>query len=461
MPHKIKVEAKEVAEAIEKGLKELGLRRDQVEVTVLETPKKGFLGLGSRPAVVELRQKRWVSGNLDAQIYMDVPKKKRASSGNRSSSRSARGAGSRYGKKDDSAAPAVRGIKRGGRKPYASSRRPAAETEKLPKTNEAQLLPSLEIQNAVVPEFLKAPLQEAKDFLNNVLTHMGVKAENLNAWWDERQHRILLTFDCDHPAIVIGKEGKTLESLQYLATLSLSRHFDKPISVIADTQNYWRKAEDKINADLEYGIGQIKNGHSVYRFRPMSAQLRRYIHRAAENNEFVITQSEGEGQWRKVTLRPRPADQPVKQQPKAAVCASAPVSETPKAEPVQDDAQGGTCQAELARNCAAGEEQVGCGCSPIFETPAQAACAVPVEAAAPEAAQPAAKPEQQDLFAVQPQTEPVQDDAQGGTCYPGIARNCAENEVQTGCACEPLFEAPKAAEETAQPQAPAENGEQK
>lgn len=468
MPHKIKVEAKEVALAIEKGLKELGLRRDQVEVTVLQTPKKGFLGLGARPAVVEVRQKRWASGNLDAQIYMDVPKKKRQS-GNRSSSRTARGAGSRYGKKDETAVP-VRGIKRGGRKPYAASRRRDAFEEKLPKTNEPQQLPSLEIQNAVVPEYLKAPLQEAKDYLNNVLTHMGVKVENLHSWWDEKQHRILLTFDCDHPAIVIGKEGKTLESLQYLATLSLSRHFDKPISVIADTQNYWRKAEDKINADLEYGINQIKNGHSVYRFRPMSAQLRRYVHRAAENNEFVVTVSEGEGQWRKVTLRPRPADQPVKNAPKnkMAGAQTAAASELPKTEPVTDDAQGGTCQAELARNCAEGEVQVGCGCSPIFETTQEAAKTADNAVVQTEQNAPAVQPDaaaQNQAAGELPQTQSAADDAQGGTCYAGIARNCAEDEVQVGCACEPLFETPKQTEEVSavQPEAenPAQNGEQK
>ena len=325
MPHKVKVEAKEVSEAIEKGLKKMGLRRDQVEVTVLENPRKGFLGIGARPAVVELRQKRWVSDDLDAQIYMDVPKKKRSSSGRGRGGRSS----SRSRKSEE---PGVREIKRGGRRAYGARRSTAAD--KAPKANEAQLLPSQEIQNAVIPDFLKAPLQEAKDYLANVLEHMGVKVENLNAWWDEKQQRILLTFDCDHPAIVIGKEGKTLESLQYLATLSVSRHFDKPISVIADTQNYWRKAEDKINADLEYGINQIKNGYSVYRFRPMSAQLRRYIHRAAENNEFVITVSEGEGQWRKVTLRPRPADQPVQKQTEQSAAAQQPLPAQAVAESV-------------------------------------------------------------------------------------------------------------------------------
>jgi len=281
MLNKIKVEAKEVSQAITKGLKKLGLRRDQVEVSVLQQPKKGFLGIGAKDAVVELRPKRWSSADLDAQIYMDIPKRKGGKG------RGGRGNGRRP-------------IRR--RTEDLEVRIPRAE--RAPKENETQLLPSEEIQHAVIPENLKAPMQEAKEYLEQVLTHMGVKVENLHVWWDEKQQRILLTFDCDHPAIVIGKEGKTLEAIQYLCTLALSRHFDKPISVITDTQNYWRKTEDKLHAEIERGIELIKSGHSVFRFRPMPAQIRRYIHRALDGNEYVITASEGEGKWRKVTFRP-------------------------------------------------------------------------------------------------------------------------------------------------------------
>ena len=452
MPHKIKVEDKEVSSAIEKGLKKLGLRRDQVEVTVLESPRKGFLGIGARPAVVELRQKRWVSDNLDSQIYMDVPKKKRSASGR------GRGGRSRSRKGEESG---VREIKRGGRRAYGTRH----SAEKAPKVNEPQLLPSEQIQNAVIPDFLKAPLQEAKDYLANVLEHMGVKVENLNAWWDEKQNRILLTFDCDHPAIVIGKEGKTLESLQYLATLSLSRHFDKPISVIADTQNYWRKAEDKINADLEYGINQIKNGYSVYRFRPMSAQLRRYIHRAAENNEFVITVSEGEGQWRKVTLRPRPADQPVQkaqteeaaptsaaaeplapqtpEMPETQAEASAPAQETapvqaPAAEGAQNPNQTPCVDAvplhqpatEVTAPEASASEQ-----TPAAEAPAQeAAPSVAQEAHQEPAAQASANSAQE-----------AQNPAETLSAACPVQEPAAEN--QSDCACGPLFEAAESAQE--------------
>lgn len=297
MPTKVKVQAKDVSSAIAQGLKDLGLRRDQVEVTVLEHPKKGFLGFGSKPAVVEIRQKRWSAAELDAQIYMDVPRKKRSGSHGRANNKRRNHEAFNEDRRDN---------RRRGRK---FDRAPRFEArEKAPKANEAQLLPCERIQNAVIPEALKAPMQEAKQYLNDVLTHMGVKADNLNVWWDEQQQRILLTFDCDHPAIVIGKEGKTLESIQYLCTLALSRHFDKPISVITDTQNYWRKTEDKINAEIARGVAAVEGGMTVYRFRPMSAQLRRYIHRALEGHATVETASEGEGKWRKVTLRAKKTD---------------------------------------------------------------------------------------------------------------------------------------------------------
>ena len=324
MPTKVKVQAKDVSSAIAQGLKDLGLRRDQVEVTVLEHPKKGFLGFGSKPAVVEIRQKRWSAAELDAQIYMDVPRKKRSGAHGRANNKRRNHEAFNEDRRDN---------RRRGRK---FDRAPRFEArEKAPKANEAQLLPCERIQNAVIPEALKAPMQEAKQYLNDILTHMGVKAENLNVWWDEQQQRILLTFDCDHPAIVIGKEGKTLESIQYLCTLALSRHFDKPISVITDTQNYWRKTEDKINAEIARGVAAVEGGMTVYRFRPMSAQLRRYIHRALEGHATVETASEGEGKWRKVTLRAKKTDGAAQTQTPAAETVAAAQQAAPVAETAQ------------------------------------------------------------------------------------------------------------------------------
>ena len=48
------VSGRSVEEAIERALKQLGLRRDQVEVTVLKKGKPGFLGLGAEDATVRV-----------------------------------------------------------------------------------------------------------------------------------------------------------------------------------------------------------------------------------------------------------------------------------------------------------------------------------------------------------------------------------------------------------------------
>lgn len=281
----IQSEGKDVATAIIRGLNELGRRRDQVEVTVIQEEKSGFLGIGGRPAIVRIIEKKWDSEH-------STPMKPRSAA---KASSSGKGRGGRKGGKD---------FKKGGRKAKA-------ERIKTPKENEPQKLPSAEIQNAVVPEDMKPALQCAKETLDTMISSMGVKAENLNVWWDDKQQRILLTFDCDHPAIVIGKEGKTLESMQYIVTLVVSRRFNTPISVMADTQNYWRKLEDKINNEIGKALSMVKRTKRVYRFRPMSAQMRRYIHRFLADNLEITTVSEGEGKWRKVVIKPeaRPAVQ--------------------------------------------------------------------------------------------------------------------------------------------------------
>lgn len=288
MPRReIKSEGKDVAAAIIRGLNELGRRRDQVEVTVVQEEKAGFLGIGGKPAIVHIIEKKW-----DSEHSTPIkPRSPRASSSSSSSSSFKTRGGGR--KRRDGRDEGRRG----------SSRTKIDREPKAPKENEAQKLPSLEIQNTVIPENLKQPMALAKECLQTMLAGIGTKPENLNVWWDDKQQRILLTFDCDHPAIVIGKEGKTLESIQYLITLMVSRGFDNPISVMADTQNYWRKLEDKINSEIDKAVSMLKRTKRTYRFRPMSAQMRRYIHRYLVADTSISTASEGEGKWRKVVLK--------------------------------------------------------------------------------------------------------------------------------------------------------------
>lgn len=75
MTKEIQVEGRDVAQAVEKGLKELGLRRDQVEVTILSEGSGGFLGLGAKQAAVRIREKRWMG---EEPHHPQVPSNNRA-----------------------------------------------------------------------------------------------------------------------------------------------------------------------------------------------------------------------------------------------------------------------------------------------------------------------------------------------------------------------------------------------
>ena len=267
---------KDIASAIIRGLNELGRRRDQVDVTVLQKPSKGFLGIGAKKAKVQIVEKAWDS---EHSTPMRTGIRKRSNMDyNKNNSKTHR------------------------------QRRPRHLVEKTvtmrePKANETQKLPSMEIQKAVIPDNIKQPMEDAKNALNEILNKMGVKVSKLNAWWDAKQERLLLTFDCDFPALIIGKEAKTLQSIQYLITLMVSRSFSAPISVVADTQNYWYKIEEKLDKDIAYALATIRRNKRPYRFRPMSAQMRRYIHHYLAAEQDIITVSEGEGKWRKVVLK--------------------------------------------------------------------------------------------------------------------------------------------------------------
>ena len=66
MTEKIEIQGKTVNEAVSEALLKMGARRDEVDVTVLEEPKSGFLGiLGGRPARVVVRKRRGGGGRRD------------------------------------------------------------------------------------------------------------------------------------------------------------------------------------------------------------------------------------------------------------------------------------------------------------------------------------------------------------------------------------------------------------
>ncbi len=106
-------------------------------------------------------------------------------------------------------------------------------------------------------------------------------------------------------AVLIGRHGRTLESLQTMFSLLVSRKlgFRYPVSV--DVEGYKSRRHDKVTSMAHSAAARaVRQGCSV-NLPPMSAYERRLVHIALRENDKVQTHSEGTDPDRHVVISVR------------------------------------------------------------------------------------------------------------------------------------------------------------
>jgi len=73
--------------------------------------------------------------------------------------------------------------------------------------------------------------------------------------------------------------------------------------VTIDTENYRQKQQDRLKAIANKAIEYVKRTKKIYRFDPMSAKDRKFIHQYFKELGGFDTFSEGEGSMRKVGVK--------------------------------------------------------------------------------------------------------------------------------------------------------------
>jgi spoIIIJ-associated protein len=139
----------------------------------------------------------------------------------------------------------------------------------------------------------------ARDFLLNLLSKMGVQAK-LNV--KLKQSNLYIDMSGAEMAILIGRRGQTLDSLQYLVSLVVNKDREEYIRVILDTENYRQKRKDTLERLAFKLAKRAKKINKDITLEPMNPYERRIIHSALQNNKFVTTKSEGEEPYRKVVI---------------------------------------------------------------------------------------------------------------------------------------------------------------
>ncbi|MEH7251054.1 RNA-binding cell elongation regulator Jag/EloR [Neobacillus niacini] len=145
------------------------------------------------------------------------------------------------------------------------------------------------------------PIEEAKKFLLQVSEQMGAPA-NIEIKRDGKQVHFILTGE--KIALLIGKRGQTLNSLQYLTQLIINRFSNHYLTVILDAEDYRNRRNDTLTQLAHrLALKALKTGKDVA-LEPMPSYERKVIHTALSDNRRVKTFSDGSDPHRHIVISP-------------------------------------------------------------------------------------------------------------------------------------------------------------
>jgi spoIIIJ-associated protein len=248
----LEVIAPTVEEAIQNGAQQLGLKPEMLEVEVLDSGSRGIFGLGSRQARIRLMVKsiepqknekenvKVQPAPVESKPKLEMDQKER--SGTRS-------------KKDDL----------------------DEQTIELARNVVEELLVKMKVQATVTAERVEPT--------------------------DENDHPLVLVeIQGSDLSILIGRRSETLNAIQYVASLIVSKEAGKWVPMLIDVQGYRERRERQLRVLARRMAEQVVQSGRRQSLEPMPANERRVIHLELRNHPYVLTESVGEEPNRKVTI---------------------------------------------------------------------------------------------------------------------------------------------------------------
>ena len=146
------------------------------------------------------------------------------------------------------------------------------------------------------------PIDAAKNFLREVIIAMGL---SVKIEVNKKERHVYINLIGENMGVLIGKRGKTLDSLQYLTNLAVNRCGAPEVSIILDTENYRKRRRDTLESLASSLARKVKATKKSVVLEPMSRFERHIIHIALQNDRYVKTHSEGNEPYRNVIISPK------------------------------------------------------------------------------------------------------------------------------------------------------------
>ncbi len=295
----IEVSAKTVEDAVLEAAIRLGTTRDKVDYEVITAGSSGFLGIGSKKAVIRARQKTDEEIETAAKADQELGKiLDRVNEKSVNASAETKNEAKQEAKKEKPVKerPQPEKTKKAQEKSQDTEKKAAPASEKKEEAEK----PAEEAKKVSAPA---KPIntEEVREFLNKVFDAMNMKVQ-IEIEQKPEDHEVIIDLEGDDMGILIGKRGQTLDSLQYLTSLVVNKGSDDYIRVKVDTENYRERRKATLE-NLARNIAQkVKRTRKPVSLEPMNPYERRVIHSALQNDKFVSTHSEGEEPYRRVVV---------------------------------------------------------------------------------------------------------------------------------------------------------------
>lgn len=284
--------------AVEFALADLKLTREQVRVTVLEEPSKGFFGIGSKLAKVrveEIEAEKPAQENRDSRERTSGPSEKQPE----------RQPEKQPKKEEGKEIVVIEKCGVEGEDTRASRYRKSKPRRTVKTADEDGESPEMFEEVKVLGErpgdLAEAEDHPVKDFLEDVLRQMGL---NMQVRVFVNADSIYADLEGEDSGTVIGKRGATLDSLQYLASLMANKGKSGYVRVVIDAEGYRQKRERTLERLAFKQADRVSRSGRSVKLEPMNPYERKVIHTALQARKEVTTRSEGEEPYRRVIIEP-------------------------------------------------------------------------------------------------------------------------------------------------------------
>lgn len=261
-------EGQNTEEAIQNGLKAMGVTQDEVRTTIIEEGKKGFLGVGKKNARVSLEPMVKKEAEPEAQTEDTTDEEP---------------VGSKDGKISVETEPLE----------AKSFETEIDEKEPYKAIEEKE---SLDDQEA---------LTQLGHYLSDIIKALGAPA---TVKTNREQGRIIFDLDTSKKGLLIGRHGKTLNALQYLAQVYVHRIARNKLPIVVNVGNYRQKRQDILQNLAQRTAEKVEHTDRPAFLEPMPAFERKQIHSVLSKNKNVATHSEGDEPYRYLVVEPAKKD---------------------------------------------------------------------------------------------------------------------------------------------------------